>query len=248
MIWLQIIKEYMRLIGDGILVHGPLLGWSLFQGDKFHMKIEKYATGTVEYVMPQRQGLDETTYPWQQHGRDAVEGTRTMMRELGLWRSCNEGVELRASVPTMDAHKNANLAKRAQMLKTAGMVMQPDGFNFSLMDDDRMSSVSLSIMSQEDGNLPHGVEQFFSPNTMDVWSLFMQEKGEFLWAFKRTGSFSMEVHKVMGKSRLRPDQGEQEVASDVPCPPVYDFVVYDIKPVRQQHGLLSTYTMDRRVN
>ena len=245
MFWLRATREYMRLLGDGILVHGPLLGWSLFHGDKFKKRIEVSPTGCVEYAMPVRAGFDHSTYPWHQHGHDAVEGTRKLMRDLGVWSSRNEGVELRASVPTAEAHKNANLAKRAQALKTAGMAIQPHGFGFALMDDERMSSVSLSILSQQDGNLPHGIDQFFGPSTMDVWSIFMQEKGEFLWAFKRTGATSMVVYKVMGRSTERPEP-DQGTMSDVPCPPVYDFLVYDIKPVPQHMGLLSTYQQEPR--
>ena len=53
------------------------------------------------------------------------------------------------------------------------------------MDDERLSlsTVTLSILCREDHKLPHGVDQFFGPSSSDVWSLFMQEKGEFLWGF-----------------------------------------------------------------
>ena len=238
MVWLRAIQAYMRLLGDGILVHGPLLGWGLFKGDKFLQKIDTHENGNVEYVMPVRDGCDETTYPWSEHGKDAVKVTRKMMRDMGLWRSRDEGVEKRASLPTVDAHKNANLVKRAQALKTAGMPMQPKGFQFSLLDDSRLSAVSLSILSQEDGNLPHGIDQFFGPDRMDVWSLFMQEKGDFMWAFKRAGPQTMDVRKIMGESVLRGDKDSLSF--------VHEFHVYDVKPVPQKMNLLSAYAQDRR--
>ena len=246
MFWLRAIREYMRLLGDGILVHGPLLGWALFHGDKFRKKREVYKTVTVEYTMPVRDGYDEQTYPWLDHGTDAVEGTRNMLRDMGLWRSRDEGVEGRASLPTADSHTNANVVKRAQALKTAGQAMQPKGFQFALLDDSRLSEVSLSVLSQQDGNLPNGIDQFFGPSTMDVLSIFMQEKGEFVWAFKRTGPLTMDVRKIMGKPVLRAPEDGSDRLSPVSSAPVYEFHVFDVKPVPQHMNCLSTYALDRR--
>ena len=249
MFWLRAARELMRLLADGILVHGPLLGWALQVGDKFKNKIEVHATGCVEHVMPVRDSLDEATYPWQQHAVDATEGTRKMMRDMGLWIRSDQGVAKRATLPTVDSRKNANLVKRAQALRTAGTVVQPTGFTFTVMDDARLSSVTLSVLSAADQNLPHGIAQFFGPSSSDVWSLFMQEKGDFLWAFKRTGPTTMDVYKVMGKTvqRANEEHGEMDLLSGpVPCPPVFDFHVYDCKPVPQHMGLLSTYQQDRR--
>ena len=146
----------------------------------------------------------------------------------------------------MDSRKNANLVKGALALRTESC-LQPSGFKFSVMDEECMDSVTLSAWSTADGNLPNGIKQFFSPRHTDVWSFFMQEKGEFLWAFKRTGPTTMDVHKVMGKTVQRADEvkGEVDLLSSVPCPPVYDFHIYDIKPVLQNMGCLSTDHQDR---
>ena len=81
-----------------------------------------------------RDSLDEATHPWQQHAVDATEGTRKMMRDMGLWFRSDDGVAKRATLPTMDSRKNANLVKRAQALRTASTVVQPTGFTFTVMD------------------------------------------------------------------------------------------------------------------
>ena len=138
-------------------------------GDKFKNKVELNQAGTVvvEYAMPVREGYDDKTFPWKQHAHDAVEGTRSMLCDLGVWNSQNEGVQGRASMPCANAHLNANLAKRSQALRAAGGVIKPMGFEFAIMDDARlgMSSVTLSILSQQDDNLPHGIDQYFGPST-----------------------------------------------------------------------------------
>ena len=82
---------------------------------------------------------------------------------------------------------------------------------------------------------------------MDVWSLFMQEKGEFVWAFKRKDVHNMEVYKVMGESTQRADpQEEQQDLLASPCPAVYDFLIFDVKPVPQHMDGLSMYHQEPR--
>ena len=34
------LREYMRNVADGVLVHGPLLGWAQCQGYRFEKKAE----------------------------------------------------------------------------------------------------------------------------------------------------------------------------------------------------------------
>ena len=213
-------------------------------GDKFKNKVELNQAGTVvvEYAMPVREGYDDKTFPWKQHAHDAVEGTRSMLCDLGVWNSQNEGVQGRASMPCANAHLNANLAKRSQALRAAGGVIKPMGFEFAIMDDARlgMSSVTLHILSQHDDNLPHGIHQYFSPSTMHVWALFMQEKGE---------CTTEEVYKVMGESTKRADPPVcQEELQDLlgESPPVYDFFIHDVMPVQQNMSGLSGYHQEPR--
>ena len=57
---------------------------------------------------------------------------------------------------------------------------------------------------------------------------------------------TMDVHKVMGKTVQRADmvRGDVDLLSSVlgPCPPVYDFHVYDCKPVPQGMGAAGPHT------
>ena len=228
------LQELMRNIATGVLLHGPLLGWARCFGDTFWTKTEVVKGELIEYLMPRRDGLTHDSYPWAQHGKDAVEGVRKMLRTMGVWTHHDGAVKDRASPPNPDAHRNANFAKRAQALRASNACIQLEGFAFSIMDDAwlSLSSVSLSILSLEDNNLPHGIEQFFGPLSTDIWSFFMQEKGEFLWAFKRTSPATMSVHKILGK-RVSQPQG------------ALSFQICDCKPVKQVTGGLSTYHHDQ---
>ena len=126
--WLCLVREYMRLIANGILVHGPLLGWALQSGDKFKQRVDN----KLEHVMPHRINCDDTIYPWYQHGSDATEGIRKMMQTLGYWTCNDTGVAQGATMPPMNSRKNANLVTRALALRTESC-LQPSGFKFDIV-------------------------------------------------------------------------------------------------------------------
>ena len=89
---LQAVEKYLSLVGDGILVHGPLLGWAKMMGDELYEFEQKGGVETLKYTMPRRHGVTFENYPWNQHAGDAVAGARSMLQHMGAWSYPAENV------------------------------------------------------------------------------------------------------------------------------------------------------------
>ena len=60
------LERYMAHIENGILIHGPLLGWVTIMGGELAMFCSD--TRLPHYLMPRRIGVSAREYPWSQHG------------------------------------------------------------------------------------------------------------------------------------------------------------------------------------
>lgn len=79
----EMICFYSDHIWQGILLHGPLLGWAKMSGDII-FDYKEPATG-LSYMMPKRSGLEFIVYPWKTHLRDACDGAKAMLKLLNEW-------------------------------------------------------------------------------------------------------------------------------------------------------------------
>ena len=72
---------------QGVLVHGPLLGWAKMKGDQIFVYHQTMSSrdDTISYLMLRRHGLEFGLYPWHGHLKDAAKGTKNMLVALGEW-------------------------------------------------------------------------------------------------------------------------------------------------------------------
>ena len=77
---------YMQHVENGLLIHGPLLGWATVMGDSL-VKFRSEATGPA-YFMPQRLGVPFKEYPWTQHG---IRHERTHAHAPNYHQPCARG-------------------------------------------------------------------------------------------------------------------------------------------------------------
>ena len=83
---------------QGVLLHGPLLGWAKMSGDVIFQYKQTTPNGdTLSYMMPQRLGLEFWQYPWFSHLRDACLGAKNMLKMFGEWTFV-ESVEEASSI------------------------------------------------------------------------------------------------------------------------------------------------------
>ena len=90
---LQAVEKYMSLVEDGVLVHGPLLGWAKMKGDEL-FEFEQPGELVRPSSTPCRgsHGLTFENYPWIEHAGDAVAGARRMLQRMGAWSYPAENV------------------------------------------------------------------------------------------------------------------------------------------------------------
>ena len=191
---LQAVEKYLSLVGDGILVHGPLLGWAKMMGDEFYEFEQKGAVQTLKYTMPRRHGVTFENYPWNDHAKDAVAGARHMLQHMGAWSYPAENVQGAGVELFKGSTYERNSAKRRAALEGVSMPAQmPLGVALVALDEESLKTGTYEFLGES--SVPRSDQQFFSLAEAHV-SVWMQTKGEFFWIFTRTGPGNMKVYKV----------------------------------------------------
>ncbi|CAJ1425824.1 unnamed protein product [Effrenium voratum] len=153
---IQVIKTWVHYTKQGIVPHGPLLGWARMMGHELYFHV--YAEDQPPFLMARVPSLQYCEYPFLDHTKDICEGVKQLFCQAGFWKVPTLKLPVGMALPSMTPER-----QNEQLLACAwpdgvmsGMI--PDGVELRILNK---QVIAHSAFRKFEGAPPSGPSSFF---------------------------------------------------------------------------------------
>ena len=174
----QCLISFANQVYNGQLTWGPMLAWGKVQDDElFQYRQENHAEA---YWMPRRGGLTMRQYPWAEHAEHFWERTRRLLMTCNSWTADKGVAGIEPEFALKEVCATSTLQQNKILIQnTTGRPVPPAGFTPYLLDEDYLSSVNVTQISEQE-DLPTTLDQYWDFTRDEPYTVWMQSQSEFL--------------------------------------------------------------------